>query len=223
VLDSAKKGNQYEILAYSILNYLFLIADKWGGKSLPDGILGIGAKENRRFIFWDAKCYDDTKLSQYAKKTKAAKDIQYIIKSLEQEDTYEEGKLAHYLFITSNTHKDDFLTVKKTIDESIESLKLIPKKKNSRKKKENPYYARLKQINFCCMNIEDLIGLGEMLDDKETRDTLLRNWNAFEIAFEETITENDGYASIDALKQKLNPVLTAQIFIPQKETHRRDN
>ena len=222
-LPASKKGSIFEWLSSNVINYIFSITDKWGGPNLPDGIIGILPKENRKFIFWDAKCYDSTRLSYYARKRKngVLKDVQYVLKSLKQEDTYDEGKLAYYLFITSNTSKEDFKVVQEKITQIIEKNKHLQTKTKSGRKKRNPYYTRMKEIRFCCLNIDELIKIGTIFNEKENREILIRNWEKLEQAFENMLIKDDGYVSSDRMNSELKPLLEQKQFIPKKDTHRK--
>lgn len=219
-LDEKNKGNKYEHLTSNIFNYIFSVSDKWGGKNLPDGIIGITVDDEKKFIFWDAKRYDDTRLSKYASKPKAGvvKDIQYVLESLKKEDTYEDGSLKYYLFVTSSTHKEDFKKVQEKIDKIIEKNKYIIRKK---KKKLNPCYKRLKEIKFCCLNIENLIDLADIFSNKDERDKLIRS-NDFGKAFENILNHNEGYFKKNKIISELSPIISQQEFIPDKEQHRRE-
>lgn len=216
-LNEKNKGNKYEYLTSNIFNYIFQISDKWGGKNLPDGIIGITSNNEKRFIFWDAKRYDDTKLSKYATKPKkgVVKDIQYVLESVKKEDTYEEGSLKYYLFVTSSTHKDDFKKVQEKIAEIIEKNKYIVVKK---KKKMNPNYKRLKEIKFCCINIDELIDLADVFSDKEKRDKLLRSKD-FGKAIENILISNDGYIEKNKISSELSAITERIEFAPDKEEH----
>ncbi len=218
LLDKKKKGNQYERLTANIFNYIFPISDLWGGPNLPDGIIGIKNLEEIKYIFWDAKRYDDTKLSSYAKKSKkgAIKDVQYVLESLKKEKRYKKGNLKYYLFVTSSTHKDDFNKVQQKIDEIIEKNKFIHIK---RKKKLNPFYKRLKEVKFCCINIEELITLGNIFADKKSRDKILRSSN-FSIIFE-NILQNDNYITKSNIISEFNKILSVEEYIPNKKDHKR--
>jgi len=218
-LNEKNKGNKYEHLTSNIFNYIFEISDKWGGKNLPDGIIGITSDNEKKFIFWDAKRYDNTKLSKYATKPKTGvvKDIQYVLESIKKEDTYEEGSLKYYLFVTSSTHKDDFKKVQEKITEIIEKNKYIFVKK---KKNLNPNYKMLKDIKFCCINLDELIDLAGIFSDKEKRDKLLRS-SDFGKVFENILNDNDGYVEKNKIISGFLTITDREEFTPNKEEHRR--
>lgn len=221
-LADKKKGNKYEYLTSNIFNYIFPISDKWGGKNLPDGIIGMDVDTNKEFIFWDAKRYDDTKLSNYASKRKkgVVKDIQYVLESLKKEDTYEDGRLKYYLFVTSSTYKEDFIRVQEKINKIIGKNKYIPVKKGKRKRKLNPYYKRLKEVRFCCMNIEELISLAEVFTDKDKRDRIQRS-GKLGTAFERILDKNNGFIEKNNVISELNQIIHKKEFVPKKEEHKR--
>ena len=209
-LISSKKGNEFEWLSFNILSRFFPISSKWGGPSLPDGIIGFN-KDNKKFAFWDAKRYDSTKLSSYANKRKGgiAKDLRYVIKSLTEEDTYEDGKLAYYLFVTSNTSKDDFLKILAIIDQKIE-----------KEKDRSVLFKRLKSIKFCCINLPELIKFASLIEDKKNYENLQANSKDFEVAFEQLLNANDGYVSEEEINKHILPLTTRSDFIPDKNKHR---
>lgn len=210
-LENSRKGNMYEWLAFNLLSYIFPASAKWGGKSLPDGIIGIRHGENKKFIFWDAKRYDKTRLTKYARKRKGgvSKDIKYILNSIAKEDTYEEGTVEYYLFITSNTDKEDFLKIKQMIQKKIE-----------KEKDKSKIFQRLKRVKFCCMNIDALIKLGSFFEKKENYDTLKTNTDGFELAFEALLNINEGYITQENIIQSVTPLIQKKEFIPDKTDHR---
>lgn len=219
-LNERNKGGKYEYLTSNIFNYIFQISDKWGGKNLPDGIFGITSNGEKIFVFWDAKRYDDTRLSKYANRPKTGiiKDLQYVLESLKKEDTYEDGVLKYYLFVTSSTYKDDFKKVQQKIAKIIEKNKYIKVKK---KRKLNPHYKRLKEIKFCCINIDELIDLADVFSDKNKRDKLLRS-SDFGKAFENVLNSNDCYIEKSKILSEFSAITDKKEFAPDKEVHRRD-
>ncbi|MFH0874768.1 MAG: hypothetical protein V1859_02435 [archaeon] len=210
LLVNSRKGNEFEWLTFNVLSYLFSSSAKWGGKNLPDGIIGFN-KDDKKFALWDAKRYDDTKLSKYANKNKGGigKDIKYILKSISQENTYEEGKLGYYLFVTSNTHKDDFLKIKQILQKKIE-----------KEEDRSNLYKRLESIKFCCINLDELIKLGSLVEDKDNYDVLEKRNKEFEIAFEQLINMNDGYITSPDIDKCILPLTKEKIFMPEKDEHR---
>ena len=211
-LVNSKKGNEFEWLTFNILSYMFPISSKWGGKSLPDGIIGFD-KDDKKFAFWDAKKYDYTKLSNYAKKRKGGigKDVKYVLKSIEEEDTYEEGKLRYYIFVTSNTQKSDFLELRGILDQKVEN-----------ERDRSNLFKKLKLIKFCCINLPELVKLGAIVEEKKSYENLQRRSQEFELAFEQLLNTNDGYVSEHEIDRLILPLTTQKIFIPDKDKHRID-
>src|SRR3989338_113443 len=210
LLINSRKGNEFEWLTFNVFSYLFHVSEKWGGKSLPDGIIGFNS-DDKKFAFWDAKRYDNTKLSNYAKKRKGGigKDIKYVLKSISQEDTYEEGKLGYYIFVTSHTSKEDFMKLQETLNKKIE-----------KEKDRTDLFKKLKSIKFCCLNIDELIKLGSVIEDKKDYEVLKRKDTEFENSFEALLNTNDGYVSTAEIEKLIEPLTKEKVFVPNKTTHK---
>lgn len=118
--SSQKKGDAWELICNSILNYLFKESFPLGKAYLPDGITFFTKDDS---IIWDSKALNGKKSylnqSVQTKNRKSIKDTFYI-------EVFKERGFAfdYYVYLTSGVEKKDFEKVKKRIDSYLNNKKL---------------------------------------------------------------------------------------------------
>ncbi len=118
--NSQKKGESWELICNSILNYIFKESFPLGKSYLPDGITFFTKKDS---IIWDAKALNGKKsyLNQSVK-TKDRKNIKdtFYIEVFKEKDL----SFDYYAYLTSGVKKEDFEKVKKKINSYMKEKKI---------------------------------------------------------------------------------------------------
>jgi hypothetical protein len=195
----------FERAVFSIFNFIFLECQRWGGPRLPDGSLPFRLNKIN-YLLWDAKRYDRASLLNYIRSNGLKKDIRYMIKFNNNRIISRLGLVKYYLFITSNTKKQEFLSVKNEIKKQIE--------KSKRKSK-------LKRVNVSCLNKEDLKKLAKYFIDNY--DVIISKYDSFIKLFRQELANNEGYFSFDDFKTKVDSLINSPAIYPTDTQLRKES
>lgn len=151
----------FENAVFSLFNVIFEECQRWGGPRLADGSFPL--KQNKvKYLLWDAKRYDNTSLLNYVNNKSLKKDIKYMEDFNKNQIIRKFGSIRYYLFVTSNTSKEEFSQIKESLQKQIKSTKTDEK---------------LKRVKVICINKEELINFADYF--KENYDLLMTNYEEF--------------------------------------------
>jgi len=174
---------EFERAIFAVFNYIFEEVHAWGGPKLADGSFPLRTNKGVDYLIWDAKRYDTSSLVEYIKKKGPTKDINYIKKLTEDKVMRKNGRLGYYLFVTSNTSKNEFEGIKTEFTEQI---------KKSRIKKD------YKKIKVLCLNKPELLKLVDLYTANEQRGQIqLELFNKILI---KSFSKSEGYFDFEYFK-----------------------
>jgi hypothetical protein len=195
----------FERAVFSLLNYIFPECQKWGGPKLPDGSFPFNGNKIK-YLLWDAKRYNTSSLLKYVKDKAVKKDIRYMIKFNNNKIIKKFGSVKYYLFVTSNTKKDEFLSVKRELKKQIETSKRKPK---------------LKGIKVICINKDNLKKLAEYFNKNQIKIT--EKHHNFINMFREELTQNEGYLNFRLFKPKIDILISQEVTYPNESEIRKNS
>jgi hypothetical protein len=195
----------FEKCIFSLFNYIFPQAQKWGGKFLADGSFSFRL-DRPCYLIWDAKRYDTTSLLEYVDGYFLRKDIRYMEKFNENKIIKNFGRLKYYMFVTSNTSKTDFMGMKPSIQNQI---------KLARTKK------KLRNVRVVCLNKNELLELANFFN--RHYDLLIPKYAEFLSVIRGGFILDDGYFRFNNVKKQLNLIIKETKIYPKVKTLRREN
>lgn len=199
-LESLKSNNiespeMFEVYVFAIFNLIFQECQKWGGPNVADGALTFKHNFKNNYLLWDAKKYDKSSLLTYVEEKSIKKDIGYMIKFSKNAIIKELGSLKYYMFVTSETGKEEFDKIKVSLEE-----KMINKNKN------------LDKIKVLCINKDQLIILSEYFINNYSN--LMKSYAEFIKIIESNLLKNGGYFEFQTVKTELDKLTNLSSSLP---------
>lgn len=198
-------ANDFETAVFSIFNFTFKEAQKWGGKRLPDGSFPV-IKSQIKYLLWDAKRYDSSSLLDYVNSNALKKDLPYMELVNENSIIKNFGKVKYYLFATSKTTKSEFLSIKDSIKKQI---------KKAKTKKT------LKNVKILCIDKQNLIDFAEFTEQNFI--ALNSDYKIFQNQFINAFESNEGYFDFNLFKDSLKELIKKPKIYPSPEDLRKDS
>lgn len=194
-------ANDFEAIVFSFFNLIFPDSVKWGGPKVADGACIFNLYKNE-YLIWDAKRYNTSSLLNYVKNNLEKKDIGYLKRFMRSELVKKKGKLKYYLYITSNTLKEEFINIEKEFKEKVKAD------------------GELKSLNIFCMNKNELISFVEFIK-KNYKNFIECNKAKFLTLLRKGFTKNSNYFSFDLIKEDLKKLIKKQNSVPLAQELRK--
>ena len=186
----------FERAIFSVFNFIFPECQKWGGPRLADGSFPFKYGKIK-YLLWDAKRYNSTLLSDYVEKKGLKKDIPYMENFNNNKIIRNFGSVKYYLFVTSNTSKTDFISLRDTLKKQINSSKT---------------HKKLKSVKILCFDKKELLNFAEYVE--KNHDKIILNYLKFVKTIKKGIDSSDGYLEFDALKSEAETLLNDKQIYP---------
>lgn len=192
----------FENSVFSLFNLMFEDCQRWGGPRLADGSFSF--RQNKiKYLLWDAKRYDISSLLDYVNRKGLKKDIKYMEDFNENQIIKKFGSIKYYLFVTSNTSREEFSQIKESLQKQIRTSKTKEK---------------LKRVKIICMNKEELIKLSEYF--KEKYEVLTTKHDDF-MKIMNNLFYREEYFNFDNIKEKLEKITERQEIYPLPQELRK--
>jgi len=206
ILKSNKKISplQFERCIFSIFNHIFLECQRWGGPSVADGSFPLRVKDVE-YILWDAKRYDSSSLLEYLRQNSMKKDVKYLEKFNENKLIRSFGSVKYYLFATSNTSKEEFISAKNFLQGQIR----VKRRKKFRK------------VEIVCINKDHLVKLGEFVNNHF--DILSRKYDELLSVFKKGLKMNEGYFDFNLIEEEMKNLVKINQIYPSVSELRSKN
>ena len=186
--------NDFEAIVFSFFNLMFPDCIKWGGPNVADGGC-IFNPYKKEYLVWDAKRYNVSSLLTYVRNKLEKKDLNYLKKFNENELVKTNGKLKYYLYITSNTKKNEFLQIK-------DEFKQLVKRDRD-----------LNKIFLLCVNKIELIKLADFFK-KHQKEIIELNRSKFLTILRNGFNKNEGYFIFDNIVEELKAFIKKERVVP---------
>lgn len=192
----------FENSVFSLFNLIFEGCQRWGGPKLSDGSFPF--KQNKiKYLLWDAKRYEISSLLNYVNNKGLKKDIKYMEDFNNNQIIRKFGTIKYYLFVTSNTSKEEFNQVKESLQKQIRSSKTKEK---------------LKRVKILCMDKEELINFSEYF--KENYETLTSKYDEFMKLINSSLY-NKGYFEFKNIDEELKELTKVREIYPTQQELRK--
>jgi len=193
--------NDFEAIIFSLFNLMFPDCIKWGGPKVADGGCIFNLYQNN-YLIWDAKRYNTSSLLNYVRHYLEKKDVNYLKRFNESKLVKKNGKLKYYMYITSNTSKTEFISIK---DEFRELVKRD---------------ADLRKLVLLCINKSELIKFVEFFK-KYQREFIDSNKAKFLTIVREGFIKNGGYFYFKTIKEDLEKFIKKRSIVPTAKELRK--
>jgi len=199
--NSKYSPNDFEAMIFSIFNLMFPECVKWGGPNVADGACIFNSYKND-YLIWDAKRYHLSSLLDYVRNKLEKKDLNYLKKFNKSELVKSNGRLKYYLYVTSNTKKQEFNQIEDEFSQLV---------KRDRE---------LNKIKLLCIDKPELIKLAEFFK-KNQKELINKGYPKFLTILRSGFEKNGGYFSFSLVKSELENYISKKNIVPSATSLRK--
>ncbi len=186
--------NDFEAIIFSLFNLMFPESTKWGGPNVADGACMFNPYK-KEYLIWDAKRYNLSSLLDYVRHNLQKKDLNYLKKFNKSELVKKNGKLKYYLYITSNTKKQEFNQIKDEFNQLVRRD------------------VELKKIRLLCIDKPELIKLAQFFKRRQ-KALIEKDGPKFLTIIRKGFCDNGGYFLFNSIKDELEDYIRVSNKVP---------